>query len=217
MNLLLHDEKFELLPEKALYWPQERVLTLSDLHLGKAESIQAAGVPVPSGTHQVDLRVLERVLEKYPTDHVIILGDLVHNRNSWSSEIYNDIRNFLLQYQEIHWTLIYGNHEKGSLEKLRTLPFHLQQNDIQIGTFLFSHGHHRSSSKYFEIQGHVHPQVKLRQGPLQMTLPCFHLQENQLTLPAFGSWTGGYTIRPKKGDRLFAIAQDHIFEVRDAI
>ena len=43
-----HGHGLQLLPQRALWDPQQRLLLLADLHLGKAESFQASGVPLPS-------------------------------------------------------------------------------------------------------------------------------------------------------------------------
>ena len=41
-------ERLWLLPERAVWLPQARTLLLADLHLGKAETFQAHGIPLPS-------------------------------------------------------------------------------------------------------------------------------------------------------------------------
>mgnify|MGYP003346711849 CR=1 FL=1 len=213
MKITLQNESFELLPDKALFWERKGLLALSDLHLGKAESIQAAGVPIPSGAHREDLERLSHLLLRYQPKEVLILGDLVHNRHSLSENVMSELHEFLNFHSQIYWTLIYGNHDKAALTKLRLLPFHFTKDDLQIENFLFVHGHHKHPEAVFQIQGHVHPAIRLQEGPLKMTLPCFHLTQNELTLPAFGSLTGGYILKPRKSDRVFAIANRELFEV----
>ncbi len=62
MKLNIAHEEFELLWQKAFFWPKESVLGLSDIHIGKAESFQKMGVPLPSGSHINDLvRISELV------------------------------------------------------------------------------------------------------------------------------------------------------------
>ena len=53
-------EALDLLSERALWWPAERMLFVADLHLGKAASYRALGQPVPGGTTQENLARLER-------------------------------------------------------------------------------------------------------------------------------------------------------------
>lgn len=39
-----------LLPERALWWPAQRMLMVADAHFGKAATFRARGVPVPAGS-----------------------------------------------------------------------------------------------------------------------------------------------------------------------
>ena len=41
--------------QRMLYWPDERTLFVADVHLGKAASFRAAGVPMPTGHSGRDL------------------------------------------------------------------------------------------------------------------------------------------------------------------
>jgi DNA ligase-associated metallophosphoesterase len=206
-------QDIELLPEKAFLWHSEHLLGLSDLHLGKAESYQAAGVPVPSGGHKEDLGLLSELIHRYSIKKAVILGDWIHNRFSLSQFVANDLRDFFASHDHVHWTLLLGNHEKGSHEILKAMPFHLVEDEIQIGPFLLTHGHKSTRSELFQIQGHTHPLVSMQVGPLRMKLPCFVLEKNCLTIPAFGSMTGGHAVKRAETKRIFAIGQGEVFEI----
>jgi hypothetical protein len=39
-----------MLPDRATWWPAERVLFVADVHLGKPATYSALGQPVPKGT-----------------------------------------------------------------------------------------------------------------------------------------------------------------------
>ncbi|WII71499.1 ligase-associated DNA damage response endonuclease PdeM [Bdellovibrio sp. 22V] len=214
MKITVANEDIELLPEKAFFWPAQHLLGLSDVHLGKAESYQAAGVPLPSGTHREDLLRISQLIQTYHAEKVIVLGDWIHNKFSLSEIIVRDFREFFAVHGHVHWTLLLGNHEYGAHEILRGLPFHMVEEEIQIGPFLMTHGHKNPRSKIFQIQGHTHPLVQLHEGPLRLKLPCFVLEKNALTIPAFGSLTGGYVVRQQPGQRIFAVADRDIFEVK---
>ena len=43
-------EQFVLLPQKAVFWPRERLLAIADIHFGKAATFRSFGIPVPRGT-----------------------------------------------------------------------------------------------------------------------------------------------------------------------
>lgn len=200
-------------PEKALIWERLGILILSDVHLGKAESFQAAGIPLPSGDHLLEFQRLEKLIYGNSIRQVYILGDLIHQKNSWSAELLKDLQVFFRKHEGIHWHLLIGNHERGSLEFLKTLPLDLHEEDLQQGPFVFTHGHKQQKSSQFEIRGHIHPRIHLQQGPLRLNLPCFWLEKERLTLPSFGLMTGGYKIKPQKTDRIWGVGENEVFEI----
>ena len=80
VDLTWHGQPLQLLAERALWDPSERQLLLADLHLGKAESFQASGIPLPSDG---DLGNLNRLLElaaRWQPKRLVVLGDLIHSR-----------------------------------------------------------------------------------------------------------------------------------------
>ncbi|WP_413587067.1 ligase-associated DNA damage response endonuclease PdeM [Bdellovibrio sp. HCB274] len=207
-------QSIELLPEKAFVWRAQHLLGLSDLHLGKAESYQHAGVPLPSGGHREDLDRLSDLIHRHSIRRVVILGDWIHNRFSLSEFVVRDFHSFFAAHPQVEWTLLLGNHEKGSHEILKNMPFHFVEEELAVGPFLMTHGHKNPNSPLFQIQGHLHPVVNIHQGALRLKLPCFILERQALTIPAFGSMTGGFPVKASSSKRIFAIGHDEIFEVR---
>jgi hypothetical protein len=55
------------------------------------------------------------------------------------------------------------------------------------------------------------------EGRLKETLPCFYFGIRFAILPAFGSFTGNYAIRPTPDDRVFVVAGDEVVEVKDGV
>ena len=55
-------ERVRLHPERALHWPAGDALFVADVHLGKAASFRASGVPLPRGSTQADLTRLSSLL-----------------------------------------------------------------------------------------------------------------------------------------------------------
>ena len=206
MKIEVLGETLELLPEKALIWRERKILVFSDVHLGKAESFQALGVPIPSAVNRVDLETVAGLIERFEIQEVLILGDLIHHKSSWTEELFFTIKGFLEYFKDVKFKLLIGNHEKGSLEFLKALPIELIEGDLTIEPFTFSHGH-ESSEKAFTIQGHIHPVVILKDGPVRLRLPCFVLEKKSLVLPSFGSFTGGFEISPQHNTRIFAVTK----------
>ena len=213
MKLNIEHEEIHFLAEKAFYWPKEKLLGLSDLHVGKAESLQKLGLPIPSGTHLNDLNRLSQLIKFTHAERVFILGDFIHQRSSWAENIQSDLKGFFSTHHYVEWNLLVGNHDKTSIPLLKNFPFKLFDRETQIGPFLFTHGHSKYEGKVFTIQGHIHPVIRIDEGSTKLRLPCFVLRPMSLVIPSFGELTGGYEITPHKKDRIFAVAGKEIFEV----
>ncbi|WP_412779105.1 metallophosphoesterase, partial [Pseudomonas syringae pv. coryli] len=78
LAVTLAGEELWLLADKAIYYPAERSLLIADAHFGKAAAYRKLGQPVPHGTTQANLRRLDSLLNAYPCDHLIFLGDFLH-------------------------------------------------------------------------------------------------------------------------------------------
>ena len=59
-NLLNQD--LLLLPQKAIYWQQEKALIAADVHLGKVGHFRKAGIAVPRDMEQNDLAILSDLI-----------------------------------------------------------------------------------------------------------------------------------------------------------
>ena len=80
-------DTLELLAERAIWDPLRRVLLLADLHLGKAESFQAQGIPLPSDGDATTLNALLELAAWLRPEQVIVLGDLIHGRLGLTAEL----------------------------------------------------------------------------------------------------------------------------------
>lgn len=206
MNILLKHEPFVILPDAALYWPKKQLIAISDVHIGKATSLQKSGVPVPSVSHNEDFYKIRHLIETYQPQQFLILGDLVHHPSSWGAELYMDFKNFFSLFEKTDFTLIAGNHERGSEKHFKELPIQITNEDVIVDDFSFSHGHHERQNQLFKIEGHINPVVELNQGPAILRLKCFVQSPQRLVLPAFGALTGGPQIELNSDDRIYAIA-----------
>jgi len=77
----------ELLAERAIYVPALELLLVADVHLGKSETFQAAGIPVPSTVNQGTLDRLQQLCSTYQPGRLVILGDLLHSKLALTDEV----------------------------------------------------------------------------------------------------------------------------------
>ncbi|MCP4082818.1 MAG: hypothetical protein GY743_21535, partial [Planctomycetaceae bacterium] len=62
-EILLGEVSLHLRADGSLFIPQDSILIVSDLHLGKDAAFRAAGIPVPAGINRDLLRQLTRSVE----------------------------------------------------------------------------------------------------------------------------------------------------------
>lgn len=203
-----------LLPERALYIPEEKVLVISDWHLGKLKHFRSEGIFVPDPGILSEFERLDRLLQRFPVTRLIFLGDLFHS--SWNKdwEVFKDYAN-QLSNSGVKLELTRGNHDILDLEHFEGLDLQVSDSLLIRDNIVLSHDRLDDiGSHSVQIVGHVHPGCLIDVGARQsFKLPCFHLQGQTLTLPAFGLYTGLYILKNTKDSRLFPIVSDSVVEL----
>jgi DNA ligase-associated metallophosphoesterase len=205
------DQNLLLLPEKAIYWMEQQILIVADIHLGKVGHFRKAGIAIPRKMEQDDLAELSDLIHRYSPKTIVLLGDLFH------SELNNDWGWLVLwrsMFSHIRIILVLGNHDILNKALYHDLQFELFEH-FNAGPFRFSHEPIEKNLlahiNLYVLSGHLHPGVLLKGAGRQMlTLPCFHFGKQQGILPAFGKFTGKVRMKNSKGDRIFAVLQDKI-------
>jgi DNA ligase-associated metallophosphoesterase len=209
MRIRFGGEEFVLRGDKTMYWPDEGVLVVSDVHLGKVGHFRRAGLAVPKIASQTNLKTLAQAVEDVKPKKIVFLGDLFHSDNT--SE--NDAFVRFLKETDAESHLIMGNHDVLNEYQYRALGL----NEVSMGwktkglNFL-----HEPDSKTEEwvICGHIHPAIRLGNGHKQsMRLPCFWKGEKMLVLPSYGAFTGGHAIQPEPEDEVYALGEGRVFRV----
>jgi len=211
-NLLNQD--LLLLPQKAIYWQQEKALIVADVHLGKVGHFRKAGIAVPRDMEQNDLSVLSDLIDELHPKKIIFLGDLFH------SDLNADWDWFVLwrkNFPKIELILIRGNHD--IIHDSHYLNLNVALHDqLLVGPFLMLH-HPLSDEALQQTEGyvfcgHIHPGVSLSgRARQQVTLPCFAFGTRQAILPSFGKFTGRVAIRSQQTDRIFAVLQNKVMAI----
>jgi DNA ligase-associated metallophosphoesterase len=198
-----------LLPEKALYWHEQKALIISDLHMGKAGHFRKAGIPISGKLHIEELFLLDALISDLCPDKLIFLGDLFHSH--WNLE-WPLLSDWISNYTNLNAHLVIGNHD--ILTQLDYKRSGLIVNEyLSIAPFLLSHERILDSVLY-NISGHIHPAVRLKGRARQgISLPCFYFGQNHGLMPAFGKFTGLSRININKGDLLFAIVEGQVMEI----
>jgi DNA ligase-associated metallophosphoesterase len=179
--LFFHGETLHLMPSGALYWPAQRMLTVSDLHLGKSERLaRRGGSLLPPYETQATLEKLDRDLEHTRAETVICLGDSFDDLAALDG-IEESSRLWLTRLMAgTSWTWITGNHDPGPIDLGGT-----HRAELKLQPFTFRHI--AEPQETGEISGHYHPKARLA----GQSRPCFLADAQRLILPAYGAYTGG--------------------------
>jgi DNA ligase-associated metallophosphoesterase len=200
-------ERLWLLPERAAWLPEARTLLVADLHLGKAETFQAHGIPLPSDGDAATLNVLLDLAQRWRPALVLVLGDLIHGRLGLTAELRQKLA-ALPELLGAPLRLVGGNHERGSwIQGLSCEP------SLALGALWLSH-EPEARPGLLNVCGHRHPVAVVGQGGERLRLPCFAYDEaaERLWLPAFGELTGGHPCTD--GERLWLVAEGQVLAWR---
>lgn len=199
-----------LLPQKAIYWPEERRLFIADTHFGKISHFRKHGIKVPAEAAKQNLLKLEELLLATQAKEVYFLGDLFHSdlNREWLG-----FKQVIALFPATEFHLIGGNHDiLDELSYYRArLKYHPQ--GLKLGPFFLSHEPLEKSDGY-NLCGHIHPGVRLKGSARQsLRLPCYYFNHRQGILPAFGEFTGTHVLKINKQDQVFVIAEDRVIEI----
>jgi uncharacterized protein len=172
----------------ALYWPEQNLLAVADLHLEKGSSFAARGILLPPYDSAATLARLVRLVARYAPRCVVALGDSFHDGGGPARLSGEDRQSLRALQRGRDWIWITGNHDPEPASDIGGV-FH---ESVAIGVLLFRH---RPSGAKGEIAGHLHPVARVSQRGRAVSRRCFAADATRLVMPAFGAFTGGLNIR----------------------
>lgn len=202
MQLDLAGEPVRLLADRVVLW--RRTLLVADVHLGKTDTFRYFGLPLPDADLDADLARLTRLTQTLEVDRVLVLGDLVHAANGLNDDVVDRVAAWR-SVLDADVELVPGNHDR--FDPPRSWRVQVRPDGHTEGPFRFVHKPGTRSGSYTWC-GHVHPAVVVGRGRLAERFACFWLAAELGMLPAFGSFTGGFAVRPAPGDQLVAITSE---------
>ena len=203
----------QLLPLRAAYLPEQRLLLVADAHIGKAGSFRSLGVPVPRGTTAQTLAVLDGLLEATGAAGIVFLGDLLHSALGRAADTLAAVAQWRGRHAGIALTLVRGNHDRHAGDPPADWGVEVVDEPLRVGGLALAH-HPAPVEGAYVIAGHLHPCVVLGgRAHERLRLPCFHFGAGVGVLPAFGAFTGMHAVRPAPGDRVFVVAGDSVRQV----
>jgi DNA ligase-associated metallophosphoesterase len=186
-------------PAGALYWPEQGLLAVADLHLEKGSSFAARGVLLPPYDTAATLGRLARLVAHYAPRLVVALGDSFHDRDGPERIAEADRATLRALQRGREWIWIAGNHDPepavgigGSFCEVLACDSVVFRHAPQVSDL--------DGECDGEIAGHLHPVARVSQRGRTTSRRCFAGDGRRLVMPAFGAFTGGLNVR----DRAFA-------------
>jgi uncharacterized protein len=185
-------------PDGALYWAEERLLVVADLHLEKGSAFARRGVLLPPYDTASTLSRLARLIEHYAPRVVIALGDSFHDDHGPLRM--SDLDRIKLKglQRGRDWVWIAGNHDPD-------LPHDVGgrfADVLAMGGLTFRHEPCEQAPDG-EIAGHLHPVARVAQRGRAVSRRCFATAGRRLVMPAFGAYAGGLNVRAEPIFALF--------------
>ncbi|MGJ7033864.1 ligase-associated DNA damage response endonuclease PdeM [Niabella hirudinis] len=209
ITIFYKDASLVLSAARAVYWPAEKMLILSDLHLGKTGYFRLHGIPVSTGVMQDDLKRLAALIELFKPEQVLVAGDMFHHRFNNDVHLFKDWRQ---SYKELSFLLVPGNHDRHLDIGYADLNITLTPEKYECGVIGFVHEMQEADPGRLTISGHLHPGYMISGKAKQLLcLPCFIKGSHHLVLPAFSQFTGLYT-RASAGHTCYVISENKLFE-----
>jgi uncharacterized protein len=180
----------------ALFWEEQSLLVVSDLHLEKGSSYAARGVLLPPYDTVATLSRLASVITRRDPRRVIALGDSFHDRNAHERLSVADRETLTALQTRRDWIWISGNHDPAIPSDFGGVV----ATEVAIGPIAFRH---EPTGAFGEIAGHLHPKARVPTRGRAVERRCFASDAARLVMPSFGAYTGGLSIRDIAFTKIF--------------
>jgi uncharacterized protein len=174
----------------ALYWPEESLLIVADLHLEKGSSYAARGVLLPPYDTAATLARLAELIGRYAPRIVVALGDSFHDGDGPRRVLGNDRAKLAALQRGRDWIWVAGNHDPEPPPDVGGVA----AEALAIGPLVFRH---QPSAAIGEVAGHLHPLARVTRRGRTVSRRCFATDGQRLVMPAFGAYAGGVDIRDR--------------------
>ena len=177
-----------------VFWPEQSLLAVADLHLEKGSSFAERGVLLPPYDTAATLARLGALIAHYAPRLVVALGDSFHDGRGPARLADTDRATLKAMQKGRDWIWITGNHDPEPAENIggRFLDV------LKVGALTFRH--EPGGKDAGEIAGHLHPVARVARRGRAVSRRCFACDGVRLVMPSFGAYTGGLNVR----DRAFA-------------
>ncbi len=193
-----------------LYFEKEKILAVTDFHLGYEAALAEQGVFVPRHQTAVTIARLEKMFNKLEnnrlkTETIVILGDIRHEFGHLTRWEIRDVTAVisLMKKHSKKIILLKGNHDTIKMYIERMVEV---KNELVINNILFLHGDKLPTGLAKQLKhviiGHEHPAIKISDGVASETVKCFlkgkWKHKDLIVIPSFNILTEGTNMLSEK-------------------
>ena len=204
--------------DKTVFFLEEGILVIGDLHIGYETMLKAFGLQIPLNLTKEIIEDLKRIFseiksKKYEVNKVIFLGDIKHifspeyQEKKEFFQVLNLIEKHVKSKNDI--ILIKGNHDTFDFSGIKMRNYYIN-NDIA-----FLHGHKDFKQVYnkkikYVVIGHIHPSIRLSDKAKSEKFKCFlvgnYKNKQFIILPSFFNVIEGTDVNDYQDSHSY---QDH--------
>jgi DNA ligase-associated metallophosphoesterase len=188
----------EVLPAGALWWADERLLVVADLHLEKGSALARRGQMLPPYDTTETLAQLARLTSRFDPRVVVALGDSFHDDGGAARLSPRDRVSLTAIQAGRDWIWVAGNHDP---RRHDLAGQHVQT--LAVGPITCRHAP-APGAAHGELAGHLHPSARVAGQGHSVRRRCFAGDGHRLILPAFGAYAGGLNVLDRAFAGLFA-------------
>lgn len=195
-------------PTGSLWRPDDALLVVSDLHLGKSERLARRGGPfLPPYDTTETLRRLGSEIRALAPRTVVCLGDSFDDSQAAAALSPKDVARLAALQSGRRWVWIAGNHDPapglngGAAARVAS---ELREDGLAMRHIARERDGAAETTGLVELSGHYHPKATLVARGRRLTRRCFLSDAARVILPAFGCYTGGLDARDPVFDPLFS-------------
>lgn len=187
--------------DRCLILDEGPTAVIGDLHLGYESALEDEGMFIPRINTESVRDSLNRIIDKYEPERIVLLGDIKHDFKRSSYQAREDVKSIVnLVSEAAEAVVIKGNHDNFLQNILSSVGVGTLDYYDVMG-FRLEHGHADSGIRPVII-GHEHPSIRIP-GELSggMKLQCYVVakEEGVIVIPPFSPFASGNDLNPGPG------------------
>ena len=207
----LQQQNLWLSSQRSIFWEEEKVLIVSDLHFGKTGHFRKWGIGVPQNIYKEDLQRLVNLLHHFQPSQLIVVGDFFHSSVNTELDWFKRWRD---DFSHIKVILVRGNHDILKDSWYEETAIDVIYPTLELGPFLFSHDQCDANSSLYSFCGHIHPGILVHGlGKQSLRFPCFYFGQTHCILPAFSKFTGAVAMDKAVAKAVYAIVENELVKM----